>query len=77
MSSSLLNNFSLGLVEGLPDSPSGLELSDEVTQILFGSLEGLADEVSQVRAAGSFFHTDRTDHRSPVHDLDLDLPGQV
>eukprot|EP00904_Undaria_pinnatifida_P002594 jgi/Undpi1/12335/HiC_scaffold_5.g02011.m1 len=50
MSSSLLNNFSLGLVEGLPETTEGLELSDEVTQVLFGSLEGLEDEKSQVVA---------------------------
>lgn len=65
MSSSLLNNFSLGLVDGLPDSTVGLELSDEVTQILFGSLEGLEDEASQVRAAGSSFH--RSDISSTGH----------
>lgn len=50
MSSSLLNNFSLGLLEGLPESTLGIELSDEATQILFGSLEGLEDEASQVVA---------------------------
>ena len=54
MSSSLLNNFSLGLVEGLPETTEGLELSDEVTQVLFGSLEGLEDEKSQVRVRARF-----------------------
>ena len=72
MSSALLNNVSLSLVDGLPDSTEGVELSDEVTQILFGSLEGLEDETSEVKAAGRFLHRS---YRSPiptrVHDLNL------
>lgn len=51
MCSALLNNFSLLLAAALPDAREGQELSDEATQILFGALDGLQDETSQVRAA--------------------------
>lgn len=72
MSSALLNNVSLSLVDGLPDSTEGVELSDEVTQILFGSLEGLEDETSEVKAAGRFLHrSDRSPIPTRVHDLNL------
>lgn len=48
MSSALLNNLSLFLAASLPEASDGGELSDEATQILFGVLDGLQEEKSQV-----------------------------
>lgn len=48
MSSALLNNMSLALASSLPDATDGEEMSDEATQILFGVLDDLQKEKSQV-----------------------------
>lgn len=48
MSSALLNNFSLLLANTI-NSRGSSEMSDEATQVLFGALDGLQDETSQVR----------------------------
>lgn len=52
MCSALLNNIGLSLADALPEAEAeardGQELSDEATQILFGALDGLQDEASQV-----------------------------
>lgn len=48
MSSALLNNYSLLLGDALPSASQGQELTDETTQILFGALDGMQDETSEV-----------------------------
>lgn len=48
MCSALLNNMGLSLADALPEARDGQDLSDEATQILFGALDGLQDETSQV-----------------------------
>lgn len=48
MCSALLNNFSLLLASAKKSAGTPIEMSDEVTQILFGVLDGLRDETSQV-----------------------------
>lgn len=52
MSSALLNNFSIFLVSqsrhGTANAGGEVEMSDEATQIVFGALDGLQDETSQV-----------------------------
>ncbi|CAM9435604.1 unnamed protein product [Scytosiphon promiscuus] len=55
MCSALLNNLSLALAEAISTKASSAaggstEMSDEVTQILFGVLDGLQDETSQLVA---------------------------
>ncbi|CAM9910687.1 unnamed protein product, partial [Sphacelaria rigidula] len=50
MSSALLNNMSLALASSLPDATDGEEMSDEATQILFGVLDDLQKEKSQMVA---------------------------
>lgn len=52
MCSALLNNFSLLLASAKDTAETSIEMSDEVTQILFGALDGLRDETSQVCAWG-------------------------
>lgn len=54
MCSALLNNFSLLLASAKKSAGTPIEMSDEVTQILFGVLDGLRDETSQVCAWLSF-----------------------
>ncbi len=48
MSSALLNNFSLSLANTIKTAGGSGEMSDEATQVLFGALDGLQDETSQV-----------------------------
>ncbi|CAM9687415.1 unnamed protein product [Pylaiella littoralis] len=52
MSSALLNNFSIFLVSqsrhGTANAGGEVEMSDEATQIVFGALDGLQDETSQL-----------------------------
>lgn len=52
MCSALLNNFSLVLSDVIASKTAAgvtaVEMSDETTQILFGALDGLQDETSQV-----------------------------
>lgn len=48
MSSALLNNFSLFLANTMKTAGGSGEMSDEATQVLFGALDGLQDETSQV-----------------------------
>lgn len=48
MSSALLNNIGLSLADALPEARDGQDLSDEATQILFGALDDLQNEASQV-----------------------------
>ncbi|CAM9440026.1 unnamed protein product [Ascophyllum nodosum] len=50
MCSALLNNLGLWLADSLPEAREGQEPSDEATQILFGALDGLLDETSQMVA---------------------------
>eukprot|EP00752_Nemacystus_decipiens_P009894 g8827.t1 len=50
MCSALLNNFSLLLASAKKNTGTPIEMSDEVTQILFGVLDGLRDETSQLVA---------------------------
>lgn len=54
MCSALLNNFSLLLASAKKARETPIEMSDEVVQILFGVLDGLQDETSQVCAWLSF-----------------------
>eukprot|EP00903_Cladosiphon_okamuranus_P013917 g12945.t1 len=50
MCSALLNNYSLLLASAKKAGGTPSEMSDEVTQILFGVLDGLRDETSQLVA---------------------------
>ncbi|CAB1119021.1 unnamed protein product [Ectocarpus sp. CCAP 1310/34] len=54
MCSALLNNFSLVLSDAIASKTAAggpaVEMSDETTQILFGALDGLQDETSQLVA---------------------------
>lgn len=53
MASALLNNMSLMMLASLPTIADGEEISDEATQILFGVLDDLQKEKSQVCVIGA------------------------
>ena len=65
MCSALLNNFSLLLASARKSAGTPIEMSDEVTQILFGVLDGLRDETSQVCVHGCLFCLATNHARSP------------
>lgn len=48
MASAVLNNMSLVLATSIANVTHDSEMSDEATQILFGVLDGLMEEKSQV-----------------------------
>ncbi|CAM9704975.1 unnamed protein product [Ectocarpus sp. 12 AP-2014] len=81
MCSALLNNFSLVLSDAIASKTAAggtaVEMSDETTQILFGALDGLQDETSQlvalrrVLSAGRLVRASGSEAASLINDVGL------